>query len=79
MLQFFPFAAYLAVVTSTTLLAILWSAGDLEHRQGLALAGWLIVAAYCQFFGSSMTLVAGGLALQTILALYLIVYWKFQA
>ena len=79
MLQLFPFSAWIALVTSTSLLVILWSCGDIGARQGVALSVWLVVAGYLQFFGESMTTVAVGLALQTVLALYLILYWKTRA
>ena len=79
MLQLFPFSAWIAIVTSTALLVILWSFGDIEARQGLVLSVWLVVACYLQFFGESMATVAAGLALQTALALYLILYWKLKA
>jgi hypothetical protein len=78
-LQLFPFSAWIALVTSTCLLVILWSCGDIGATQGVALSVWLVVAGYLQFFGESMTTVAVGLALQTVLTLYLILYWKTRA
>ena len=78
MLQLFPFSAWIVLVTSASLRAILWGFGDMEQRQGIVLSAWLVVAAYVQFFGESMMTVAIGLALQTILALYLILYWKLR-
>ena len=78
MLQLFPFSAWIALVTSASLLAILWGFGEMEQRQGIVLSVWLAVAAYLQFFGGSMTTVVTGLGLQTILALYLILYWKLR-
>jgi len=79
MLQLFPFSAWIAIVTSTSLLAILWGFGDIGARQGVVLGVWLVAAGYLQFFGESMATVAAGLALQTALALYLILYWKLKA
>jgi hypothetical protein len=78
MLQLFPISAWIAFVTSVSLLAILWGFGDMEQRQGIVLSVWLAVAAYLQFFGESMMTVAAGLGLQTMLALYLILYWKLK-
>ena len=78
MLQLFPFSAWIAFVTSAALLAILWGFGDIDQRQGIVLSVWLGVAAYLQFFGESMATVVTGLGLQTILALYLILYWKLK-
>jgi hypothetical protein len=79
MLQLFPFSAWIAFVTSVSLLAILWGFGDMEQRQGIVLSVWLAVAAYLQFFGESMWTAVVGLGLQTMLALYLILYWKLRA
>ena len=78
MLQLFPFSAWIALVTSTCLLGILWGFGDMDQRQGIVLSVWLVAAGYLQFFGESMATVATGLGLQTILALYLILYWKLK-
>ena len=78
MLQLFPFSAWIAFVTSVSLLAILWGFGDVDQRQGIVLGVWLVLAVYLQFFGESMVTVATGLGLQTILALYLILYWKLK-
>jgi hypothetical protein len=77
-LQLFPFSAWIAIVTSTSLLAILWGCGDIGQRHGVALGVWLALAGYLQFFGESMATVVVGLALQTVLALYLILYWKLR-
>jgi hypothetical protein len=77
-LQFFPFLAYLAVVTAITLLVVLWRSGELDARHARILAGWLLLAAYLQFLGRSMMIAAVGLTLQTMLALYLILYWKLR-
>ena len=79
MLQLLPFSAWIALVTSTRLRGILWTFGEVSTRQGTMLSVWLAVAAYFQFFGESMTTVAVGLVLQTVLALYLILYWKLKA
>lgn len=79
MLQLFPFVAYLALATSATLLAVLWISGDIGQRQGVLLSSWLALAAYYQLFSSSTMAVVIGLGLQTVLALYLILYWKLHA
>ena len=72
----FPFLAWLAVVTSAALLASLYASGDLGRGSLSLMLGWSLVAAYCQFFGASAAIAAGGLALQTVLAVYLIIRWK---
>ena len=63
---------------SLALTLMQWSTGDLRARGvGLALA-WFLIAAYCQFFGGSAILTAAGLALQTLLAIGLIVRWRLE-
>lgn len=79
MLQLFPFSAWIALVTSASLLWILWGFGDMAPWQGIVLSAWFVVAGYLQFFGDSMIAVAAGLGLQTVLALYLILYWNLRA
>lgn len=79
MLMIFPFLAWLAVIISATLLASLWTAGEMGPGALGALTAWLLVAAYCQFLGSSAMVSALGLAGQTILAVYLIFRWKLSS
>jgi hypothetical protein len=79
MLQLFPFAGWLAVVTSLAALTVLSALGDVQRRSGIILFVWWLVAAYCQFFGSSAIVAAIGLALQTVLAIYLVLRWRFTA
>lgn len=77
MLQLFPFASLLATAVSITLIVVLWFGGGLRPR-GLALAcGGLIAAGYCQFFTAHPLLSATGLVLQTLLAIGLVVRWRF--
>lgn len=76
MLQLLPFLAWLAVITSATLLTLLWSLGELRRAgAGLAL-GWFLLAAYLQFFAGAALVQAAGLAAQTILAIGLLLRWK---
>ena len=76
MLQLFPFASLLATAVSLVLIAMLWFGGGLRPG-GVALAcGWLIAAGYCQFFTAEPLLGATGLALQTLLAIGLVVRWR---
>jgi len=72
----FPFAGWLAAATSVIMLALLHALGELPPRQRAVLAGCLLLAGYCQFFASSPLVAAGGLALQTALAIYLTVRWR---
>ena len=75
-LQIFPFLAWVAVVTSTVLLALLWSLGDLGRGGAGVLLGWFLLAVYFQFLGASALLQAAGLVLQTVLAICLLIRWK---
>jgi hypothetical protein len=75
----FPFLAWIAIVTSAALLAMLHATGELEPRGLVVLVAWLLVAAGLQFFGASSAAVTGGLVLQTVLAVYLLIRWKASA
>ena len=79
MLQLFPFVVYLAPITSVVLLVMLAAAGELRPSAGLVFSAIFAVAAYCQFLGGSPLVAAGGLGLQTLLAIYLIVRWRLSA
>ncbi len=76
MLLLFPFIAYVAVVTSAALLGMLYAYGELGPAQRVVLPVWLLLAGYCQFFGSSAAVATLGLVLQTCLAIYLLLCWK---
>ncbi len=78
MLQIFPFLAWLAAATSAALLVALQATGDLGARGVIVFGGWWCVAAWCQFLGRTPLLSAAGLALQAILAVCLLVLWKFR-
>jgi hypothetical protein len=75
-IQIFPFAAWLALVTSAVLLFVLLTLGEPRLRGGSLLVAWCLGAAYCQFFALSPAVAATGLALQTLLAIYLILRVK---
>lgn len=79
MLQLFPFARWLAIVTSLVMVTLLATTGELGWRRGALAALWLLAAGYCQFFGPSAAIAAVGLALQTLLAIYLILRWRLTA
>ncbi len=78
MLQFFPFVGWLAAGTSVVMLVLLHLSGDLTPGRGAAFTLWLLLALYCQFFVASPLIAAGGLALQTLLAIYLIMRWRLD-
>ncbi len=79
MLEIFPFLVWLATVASAVLLAVLWKSGELRPGTLGLLLGWFLVAGYCQFFASSALVSAIGRALQTILAIFLILRWRWTA
>ncbi len=78
MLYIFPFIVWLAAVTSVVLLTVLWNLGELGLRGLAVLLGWFLLAGYCQFFGGSAVLRAVGLLLQTLLAIYLVLRFRFS-
>jgi hypothetical protein len=75
----FPWLAWTAIATSAALLFMLYSSGTIGRWALVVLVGWFLLAGYCQFFGDSATLQASGVALQTVLAVYLIMRWKVAA
>jgi hypothetical protein len=76
MLQLFPFLGYLAVITSALLLATLFAQGDMRARTLVLLGALCAAAAWCQFFAASALVSAGGRAVQTVVAVGLLVRWK---
>ena len=77
MLQVFPFLGYLAVITSAVVLAALFAQGEIRAVTVGLLGLLCAAAAWCQFFTASALVGAGGLAVQTVLAVGLLVRWKF--
>jgi len=77
-IQIFPIALWLAVVTSAVVLATLWASGELAPSHASVLLGWFLVAGYCQFFARSAGMAAVGLVLQTVLAIYLVLQTKLR-
>jgi hypothetical protein len=73
----FPFLAYLAPIVSATVLLGLALTGSLRGGPlGVALL-ICAVAVYAQFFGELMVSV-GGMGVQTLLAVYLLVRWRLS-
>jgi hypothetical protein len=72
----FPFAGWLAAVTSLVMLVILAAAGELRVRSGAVSIVLFLLAAYGQFFSGSAGVAAAGLGLQTLLAVGLIIRWR---
>ena len=77
MLYLLPVLTWLAAIASAALLIVLWLFGELRGN-GLALVlGWFLAAGYCQFFAKSPVVGAAGIALQTFLAICLILRFRF--
>jgi len=79
MLQLLPFLTWLAPATSLAMLVMLASAGELRPHGGAILVSVFVVAAYGQFLSGSAIVGAAGLAMQTLLAIALIVRWRLSA
>ena len=73
MLDVLPFLTWLAAIASGVFLAIHWGGGTSRPRIRLILSAWFLLAAYLQFLGHSPVQSAVGLALQTMLAIVLVV------
>ena len=76
MLYALPFLAWLAAITSGVLLAVLWNLGELRGVGLAVVLGLFLLAAYCQFLAGSVVAGIAGLALQTLLAIGLLLRWK---
>jgi len=76
MLTILPPLALIAAIASASLLVVLAYFRELRGGKLALAVGWFLIAAYCQFFGASPIMGAAGLALQTILAIALILRWK---
>ncbi len=76
MFAVFPFLPYLAAVVAVVLLVVRWTSPDASPIARAVLLVWFLVAAYCQFFATSDVVGAVGLALQTALAIYLLIWWR---
>ncbi len=64
--------AWAAVATSVAALAALWREGDVRPGWLVAWATLSLAAAWCQFFGPTALVSALGLAVQTFLAIGLL-------
>ena len=71
------FLSWLATATSIVVMVMLAAAGDLTVRSGIVPGALILLAAYGQFFAGSPLIAAAGLGLQTLVAVYLLVRWRF--
>jgi hypothetical protein len=76
-LYIFWWLVYLAPITSAVMLVFLWRVGELGSRSIAALTSVFAVAGYFQFWGHSALITAGGLGAQTLLAVGLLLRWRF--
>jgi hypothetical protein len=74
-----PFLALLAVLTSIVMIVLFFLNGDLGIRTGVVVVAWCAAAGWAQFFSTSAMVAAAGLAVQTLLAIYLLVRWRLTA
>jgi len=75
-LEILPFLTWIAALTSAALLVVSGMFGDLRRTSLAALVGWSLAAGYAQFFGGSPVVRAVGLALQTLLAVGLLLRYR---
>ena len=59
-------------IASAALLAVLWAQDGLSGRTPLLLASWFLLAFAAQYLGTTTAMWAAGLALQTTLAIVLL-------
>jgi hypothetical protein len=75
--MFIPFLFWLPAVVSAVALLGLWHFRDLTVKAGLALGGWFAAALVVEWLARPMTPVwAGAVAVQAILAIVLVTWWK---
>jgi hypothetical protein len=77
-IQFIPLIDWLAALTSITLLIVLWRAADIGQLEAAVLAVWFAASAGVQVFSDSFLATRIALALQTVLAVYLIIRWRLS-
>lgn len=77
MLQVLPFVGWLAPLVSAVLLIVSWADEEERGPRLMILSVLFAIASYCQFVAESPRLQTAGLPLQTVLAIYLLVRWRF--
>jgi hypothetical protein len=75
-LDLFPFLAWLAAATSAVGLVVLWRDGETRPYWLWLLTAWFVLAACCQFLSGSGVVQASGLAMQTLLAVGMLVRFR---
>jgi hypothetical protein len=67
---------WLPAIVSAALMVILWTLGGLAQRAQASLAGWFLFAVAAQYLGTANSVWIVGVALQTALAVFLLL--KYQ-
>jgi hypothetical protein len=63
---------WVPAIASAALMAFLWAQDELSGRTPLFLCGWFLLALAAQYFGTTTSMWVAGLALQTALAIFLV-------
>ena len=63
---------WVPAIASAALMALLWAQDGLSGRAPLFLSGWFLLALAAQYLGTSTSVWVAGLALQTALAVFLL-------
>lgn len=63
---------WVPAVASAALIAVLWTRDALSGREPLFFSTWFLAALVAQFSGTATSVWVAGLALQTILAIFLL-------
>ena len=63
---------WVPAIASAALMAILWAQYGLSGRAPLFLSGWFLLALAAQYLGTTTSVWVAGLALQTALAIFLL-------
>ena len=69
---------WVPAIASATLIALIWAQDGLSGRAPLFLASWFLLALAAQYFGTTTSVLwVAGLALQTALAIFLLLKHQF--
>ena len=68
---------WVPAIASAALMALLWAQDGLSGRAPLFLASWFLLALAAQYLGTTTSVWVAGLALQTALAIFLLLKHQF--
>jgi len=63
---------WVPAIASAVLMALLWAQDEISGRAPLFLSGWFLLALAAQYLGTTTSVWVAGLALQTALAVFLL-------